>query len=238
MASAPKVETLAQSMAMLASGYNEQRGLVNEQIEGLSGLYSAKTAALDAAKAKGFSDINNQATGRGMSFSGIPADEQATYLSTNYLPALAGLATAEANERTELRSQIAQLNTQQNAAAVSRIDQQQGALNNWNLQMENNRFSAEQNKLNRAHDERLKQMQISADQSIAAANRAASAQQNTTTPNDVISAWAQTMFTSLGGSDAYKKNYAWENSGIQAQLQAMGVSNKESYALRKQLLGY
>ncbi|TXG78593.1 hypothetical protein E6Q11_00755 [Candidatus Dojkabacteria bacterium] len=164
MNNAPKVETLAQSVAALAGGFDEQRNLINEQIAGLSSQYGAQREAIEGTRSQQFNKINEQATGRGMAFSGIPLYEQTQYLANSYLPGLTNLANQENEERMKYRTNIAQLNSQQQQAALSRIDQQQAALNQWNLQQAQLAAQAEQARLDR---------QFEASQN--AANRAAQA---------------------------------------------------------------
>lgn len=168
---APKVDTLAKSMAALDPGYREQRNLINEQIAGLSGLYGAQREALDATKVQSFNQINDQATGRGAAFSGIPVHEQADYLSTHYLPGLTNLANQENAERMQYRQDMARLNTEQRNMAIGRIDQQQSALNQWNLQQAQLQAQARENALNR----QFEAAQNAADRAAQAASRASSA---------------------------------------------------------------
>lgn len=235
MANAPVVQTLAQSMADLDPGFSEQRGLVNEQISGLGGLYGAQRDALEGARVKGFNTINDQAVGRGAAFSGIPLGEQADYLADKFLPGMTNIANQENAERMTLRKEIAGINQTQNAAAISRVDQQTSALNSWNLaqaQMEAQRREAELNR------------QFQASQSAAdRAARAASAGGGgggggSAAPNasQYVANWASTISKE---NPNWQKNYSWENSGIKAQLQAnYGISGADSYKIRKQLLGY
>ena len=82
-ATAPKVQTLAQAMADLNPAFAASTKIVQQQQNMLPGKYNSQRAAINAERGQGFNAINNQATGRGGSFSGIPVDEQATYLSTN-----------------------------------------------------------------------------------------------------------------------------------------------------------
>lgn len=85
---APTVQSLSDVYNELNSAYAGGRDVINEQISGLGEKYGAQRTALEAEKVQGFDTINEQATGRGMAFSGIPLDEQAKYLSTKYLPGM------------------------------------------------------------------------------------------------------------------------------------------------------
>ena len=88
MATAPTVQTLAQAMADLDPAYAASRSVVERRRSALPQKYEAARAGIYAERGEGFNAINNQATGRGASFSGIPQDEQARYLSTKFLPGL------------------------------------------------------------------------------------------------------------------------------------------------------
>ena len=169
----PQVQTLAQSMAMLEPAYGEQRALINEQIQGLGAASQVKRDRLDAAKVDAFNTVNDQALGRGVgaAFSGVPLHEQTKYLSTQYLPGIKDIELQEGAERMQLRGTLAQLNTQQNTAALSRIDQQQAALNQWNLQqaqLEAQRREAELDRIFQ-REERIAGQKFTASQNAAAA---------------------------------------------------------------------
>lgn len=133
-AKAPKVETVAKASRALAPAYAESKNLVNQQISGLDAKYDSQRAAINAERGQGFNAINNQATRRGGSFSGIPIDEQATYLSTKYLPGMQMADYQQNQEGLNFKSQLADINKEQRLGALSRVDQQKGALNAWNLQ--------------------------------------------------------------------------------------------------------
>lgn len=173
----PKVETLAQSMAMLEPGYAEQHGLINEQIEGLGAASQVRRDRLEGARVNAFGKINDQALSRGsaIALGGIPLHEQAEYTSDVFLPGMQDIELQEGAERMQLRNTAAQLRTQQSTAALSRIDQQQAALNQWNLsqaQIEAQRREAELNRIFQ-REERQASQSFTAGQN--AANRAASA---------------------------------------------------------------
>lgn len=174
MASAPKVQSLSQIMNDLAPASAQQTSLIQQQQAGLGAKYAEQQKGLDAQKAQDFTTINNQATGRGMAFSGIPLDEQATYLSTHYLPAIANLKQQQNDENIGLSKNLADIYSQQYNSAFNARQTQQGALNSWNMQQmqlqaqakeaeKQRKFEAEQNAANRA-----------ASAANAAASRAAS----------------------------------------------------------------
>lgn len=175
MATAPTVQTLDQIMAELQPGYTAQRQVIGKGIQNTNETYKASELALDASKTQGFNQINEQATGKGLAFGGVPIEEQADYLSTKYLP---GKQAAKAQQQADiltLEGQNAALDTDVRNRAFSSRETQVGAQNQWNLQQESQRAQAEaqriQNDFNASQAEKDRANQ----NAIAAANRAASA---------------------------------------------------------------
>lgn len=146
----PVVQTLDQVMAELAPTYQAEQDIVGQQQAAVTAQGAAQRAGLEAQKVQGFNGINNQATGRGMSFSGIPLDEQATYLSTKYLPGVQASIADENAQKLTLAQQLAQIRTRQRETAMGRVDNQTQALNQWNLQQEQLAASAREGAANRA----------------------------------------------------------------------------------------
>ena len=172
---APTVQTLDQIMAELQPGYTAQRGVIAKGIQNTNETYKASELALDAAKTQGFNQINEQATGRGLAFSGIPLSEQADYLSTKYLP---GKQQAKAQQQADiltLEGQNAALDTDIRNKAFGSRETQQQSLNQWNLNQANIEAQAEAARLDREFRaaEAAKERSFTAGQN--AASRAASA---------------------------------------------------------------
>lgn len=141
MATAPTVQKLDQIMAELQPSVQGQVDVINKQKAASAAVYDAQRAGLDAQKVRGFNDINNQATGRGMSFSGIPLNEQAEYLSTKYLP---GVQAANAQQNMDALAydrQAADLNANIFNKAFDWRNQQVLTLNDWNKMLAGQEFS-------------------------------------------------------------------------------------------------
>lgn len=164
MANAPQVQTLAQIMADLAPGVQGQQQVIQQQQQGLAAKYGAQKTGLEAEKVRGFNTINNQAVGRGGSFSGVPVDEQSDYLSTKYLPAVAGLEMQQNEEDMGLQKSLADINAGVYQSAFERQGSQQSNLNSWNMQQQSLEAQAREAELDRQATARE-----------AAASRAASA---------------------------------------------------------------
>lgn len=164
---APKVQSLAKISSSLNPAYKASKNVVNQQINALPEKYDAQRAAINAERGQGFNAINNQATGRGGSFSGVPVDEQATYLSTKYLP---GMQTADYQENEEgltLQGMLADINKEKRLQAMDIRRGQVSDLNSWRQMIQQQQFQAA---------EAAKERSFTAGQN--AADRAASAAQS------------------------------------------------------------
>lgn len=217
MAQTPQVQTLAQIMADLAPATTAQTNVINAQKSALPAKYDAQRSALGAEKTQGFNQINDQATGRGLSFSGIPLDEQATYLSTKYLPGLQQADYQQNQEGLNLDKELADVNSDLYKQAFTRQGQQQSDLNSWNMQQMQIEAQAKENALNRA-----------AEAANQAANRAAAAPKGPTTQQvvDNINGWAKSR---VGGDG--KLSPSDFKAGYQQFFQFSGGSVDDYLAL-------
>lgn len=214
-------ESLDKIISDLGRAYQPQVDVLNQQKAGLGARFDSQRSALDAMKVQGFNNINNQASSSGQAFTGFRPEEQANYLSTQYLPGIQALDQQKNDQSLELDKTLASIHSDKVLKATDLRGQQQRAYESY-LEAERQRaFQAEQNRLERA---------------AAAALAAAARQQAQPTAADLINAWGDQMYAAQG--DKYRKNYAWENSSIKGQLLQMGISGQDSYKLRKQLLGY
>lgn len=107
--------------------YDPQVNQVNSQIAQLAPQQAAQQAGLDQAKVNAFKDITNQSNSRGVLFSGIPIDQQATYTGTKYLPAVANLQTSFNNTKNTLLGQINTLQGNRQREAQQTVAAQQKA---------------------------------------------------------------------------------------------------------------
>lgn len=146
---APQVQTLAQVMAELDPAFSGQEQVIQKKQAGLGAKFEAQKAGITAEKGRGFNAINNQATGRGGSFSGVPIDEQATYLSTKYLPGMMAADSQMNEEDLALQGELATIGTQKATSALSTIEKQKSDLNSWNMQQAQMEAQARENELNR-----------------------------------------------------------------------------------------
>ena len=149
MATAPKVQTIQESIGDLNPAYEGSRNVINQQIGNLGQKYDAQRAGIYAARGNAYNAINNQATGRGLAFSGIPAHEQARYEAEKTLPALMQADFQQNDEGLQLQGRLADLDKELRTNALGRVDRQQSDLNNWNQMLAGQEFTAGENEKNR-----------------------------------------------------------------------------------------
>ena len=112
---------LAQEYANLASVYDPQRALVQQQIAALPAQYEGQKSALEQAKVNAFRDIGTAAQARGTFFSGFRPQEMARYTGEKYLPALANLSTQQQQATFNLQKALADVELAQRQAATTNL---------------------------------------------------------------------------------------------------------------------
>lgn len=149
MATAPKVQTIQESIGDLSPAYEGSRNVINQQIGNLGQKYDAQRAGIYAARGNAYNAINNQATGRGLAFSRIPQHEQARYEAEKTLPALMQADFQQNDEGLQLQGRLADLDKELRTNALGRVDRQQSDLNSWNQMIAGQEFTAGENEKNR-----------------------------------------------------------------------------------------
>lgn len=202
MATAPIVQTLDQIQAELQPGYTAQRQVIQKGIQNTNETYKASELALDAAKTQGFNQINEQATGKGTTFGGIPIQEQADYLSTKYLPGKQAAKAKQQEDILTLEGQNAALDTDIRNKAFASRETQIGAQNQWNLQQEAQRAAAEAARIERDFRASEAEKERAAQNARDAANRAATAAaQPKGLSGSELNGWASNYVKGKQGSD-------------------------------------
>lgn len=226
--SAPRVQTIAEAMADLNPAYQESRDVINQRQAGLGAKYDAQRAGLHAERGESFNAINDQATGRGMSFSGIPMHEQARYLSTKYLPGLQMADFQQNEEGLTLKGQLADINKEQRLGATSRVDQQQSALNQWNMQQAQLEAQRREAELQR----QFQAQQAAADRAFQAQQNAANrASQRAASASSGPSVYAQTQAMLLGAAQNGKVDRGtWEAAAAFAKANGMSFGGEHGFA--------
>ncbi len=113
----PPQQSYDEIYGSLASQYQPQTDLINTQLAQLPTQQAAQQASLDQAKVNAFKDITNQSNSRGVLFSGVPIDQQSTYVGTKYLPAVANMNTSFNNQKTSLLGSLNNVNAQRMTTA-------------------------------------------------------------------------------------------------------------------------
>lgn len=217
--------TIQQIQQELDSVYAPQRQQVQQQIDAMPAYYAAQSAGLDQAKTNAFSDITAGANARGMVYSGMPIKEQATYVGTKYLPALAGLQQQQNTQKSNLLQTLNQIREKQMSQAQS-LQQQEL----------NREEQARQAEAARQQQERQFQRQMAARASAASASQVMPSPESSALK--LLSAWA-----SGDPANGVAPKMAWytENAIIPQLAGAYGMSKNDAaklvYGLRKQYFG-
>ena len=127
------VPTLDQANQSLGATYDPQVQAVQSQIAQLQPQQDAQQASLDQAKVNAFRDITSSANSKGMLFSGFTPDQQARYIGTKYLPAVANLQSTFQNNKNTLLDKINQIN-------AARANQAQNIVSTANTAATNNAY--------------------------------------------------------------------------------------------------
>lgn len=109
----------------LGAVYNPKaQALLDEQAAAETNT-TTQLSSLDQAKVNAFKDIDLSANRKGLLFSGFSPNEQASYIGTKYLPAVANLKAALENTRTKIKSAYANLDTERHAETGKTLYAQQ-----------------------------------------------------------------------------------------------------------------
>ena len=146
---APEVKQLADIMADLNPGIQGQRDILAQQGQQLQKQSQDTIAGLKAQRGQAWNDIGTSANARGFAFGGIRADEQARYDSTQFMPAVANTENLAIKGALDLGMAGAELETDARKTALGWQQNQQQALNQWNMQQAQLEASRRENELNR-----------------------------------------------------------------------------------------
>lgn len=197
----PQVRDLQSLITEQSKAIAPQNQLIDESINSNANAGLAQEAGLAATQKKAFGQIEQGAQNKGMFFSGFSPDEQATYTSTTYLPALAQLQSTIAKTRADLLGKKADLATSVFDKATNMREQDVQVLNAWNKMTAEQKFNASEADKQRAFEAQQNQVKIAADARQSAADRAASATPNTTAAHNA----ALSVLTAKGAQGRDKK---------------------------------
>lgn len=174
----PQVRELNNIIAELGQGVAGQKAQIDSDILRSEQSGAAQQEGLAAVQNKAFGQIEQGASNKGMLFSGFSPDAQAEYTSSTYLPALAKLQEAIASTRANLLGKKTDLDADVYARAVGIREGDVNAKRTWDMSVEERRAAAEEAERNRQFQATENAKQIAAENSRAAASRAASAGPN------------------------------------------------------------
>jgi hypothetical protein len=206
----PPIPTYDQAYAGLAGIYDPETALVNKQMGEADTTASADLSSLDQAKINAFKGIENNANAKGVLFSGVTPENELTYTGTKYLPAVAGVKTAQTNTKNTLTAQLNKIMADRANQATGQVSAAQKAFNDWQAMQNTNNYRNEQLKLGYAR------LGVSQQRANAAADKPLTQSQTVGAIHDFLQgqkggdnhvapsvlASAYKTFLSAGGSDA------------------------------------
>lgn len=138
---------LNQLQRQSAEIFNPQMQNIQQQLGQLSGVFDPQREAVRQAQRNFFRDIDAQATGRGMFFSGAPIEGRARHITDIVNPQLQQISEREAQQRMGLTQALADLAIRSGEFTMGRLDQLTGQQQQADIareQMANQRRIAEQ----------------------------------------------------------------------------------------------
>lgn len=216
MAVAPKVRDLQALIKQQTKALQPQYALIDSDIKSNATAGAAQEAGLAATAEREYGNIEQRAENKGMFFSGFSPDEQATYNSTTYLPALAQLQATIAATRSQLMGKKAELGKGAFDVAFQAREGDIGRKFDWSKMTAQQKWDAKQAQIQR----QFEAGESAKDRAAAAANASRSGSSDAASVLDADrKAISQELFT-VTGNDGYvspesyaKAKNAWVGSG-------------------------
>ena len=213
---APQVRELQSLIDQYSASFNPQKQLIDADLAGLDTAGTAQAAGLDARQKKAFGQIEQNASNKGMFFSGFSPDAQASYTADTYLPELAKLQSTIAQGRSALLGKRADIESQARTSALGAQENDLAAKTAYEQMQEQQAFQAEQARLTR---------EASAIENSK--SRAASAASSTPTP-------AQFLVSAFSGYDGKTMQGYTEKEVIPALMATYNIPKEQAAALAYQ----
>lgn len=209
---APQVRDLGSLIDSQNAALQPQYDLIDQSVNSNEQAGQSQLQGLDAAKSAAFGSINQDASNKGMAFSGFTPDSEAKYVGATYLPAVAGLAKTIADARTGLLTQKAQLGKGAFDTATQQHEADLKTLADWNTLSQQEQFSASEADKQRAFD---------AQQGVLTRNAAAAG----ISPADKLQA-------DIGAANAFLQPLTGSNNRVSPQTyaQAKSIWTGEGYS--------
>lgn len=218
------IPTYHQSYNQLGAVYDPQVKQIQTEIGQLDPQLQSTLSSLDQAKVNAFSDITNSANSKGMLFSGFAPDQEAKYIGTTYLPAVANAKAAGLSAKNSLLEKINEINAQRASQAQSNVSASQTAA--ADAAYKNAQLGLAQQRLN-----------------ISAARAAQGGGPKAPTTQQTQASFNKDLSSIFQGYDPKNKamNYYTEKVVIPQLMQKYGYSSdavaKQVYAYRKAAFG-
>lgn len=232
---APTVRKIGDIYNSLAPAINPSIALQKEQLDLIQPQLDADIKGAEQAKVNEFRNITNLANRRGLTFSGIPIQEQARYIGEKFLPAVQALKLGAQKERIKIRDIIAGIQRDAYMQAFNTQEGDRDKVFTYNQgeadrqfsqseRIAGQEFTAGQNALDRALQEKQINAQIRSAQ-ISAASRSSGSSSSKTEFDQagVVGVIADEM-GKVAGRDGYVSPRDYQDARI-AWAQAGGNSS-------------
>lgn len=238
----PPVRDLQQLVNELGQAYAPATQLIDQSLSNQQQIAQDNAAAAEAQKQQEFRGIEQTAQNRGMYFSGFTPNEQAQYVSANYLPALAKFRTDLEEARLAALGKKADIQTSVFNQALGIRESDLAAQRQYQTEQERRAYEAEQARIQREFQSR----EAARDRSLSAV--AATTKVKEPTKADArqgLTSDVAMFFNNLGGSQALtdpRNEFITERQLIPRLLQAYPELTPEEvndvvYSYRKNAFG-
>lgn len=139
---APTVQSLNDIIGQITAAQAPEQATIDSNISANDQSGNAQVAGLNQAQTNAFGQINQNASDKGLYFSGYTPQSEATYTGSTYLPALAKLQNTIATTRNTLLGQKADLQTQANIQALTTQQGEQKDLDSYNQELQSESAAA------------------------------------------------------------------------------------------------
>lgn len=209
----------------LNPAFNPQRDLINQQLALIPGQTQAAKSGLEQAKVNAFRDVDTNARGRGVYFSGFRPDAQARYIGEKFLPAVANVEAQGLQQQTALQKALNEIAIIQRQQATGNL---QGVLDR---EQRDRQFQAQQ-----AAEQQARAQQAAASRGGGGGGRAAASQGPPPLAQGISQLFQGYRPANQGGEAYYTENFIIPQL-MQAYGMSRGDAERTAYSYRKQNFG-
>jgi len=139
--------------------YDPQIQNIQQQLSQIPALYDPQRESLKQARLNAFRDIDANAAGRGVFYSGAPAEKQLRYTSEVYTPGLADINQKQQQQLAQSAEKLASTTEERQKYTLGRFDTLLGQQQTATLQKQRQDFDARMAALRRDNEERIARIQ-------------------------------------------------------------------------------